>query len=149
MMQRSKEVTTEAVAIVPNWELLVYTPGVFVRVASKRLAGYGTWKSVRKMEDGQSGDGAQGEKALRLNGVAPVFLVSVASTGVRFTVSLLFAALARESASVASKGFTDVDCWQEGNWRGWVGADGVRRTARREGMKAGARKISAGSTKPL
>jgi hypothetical protein len=51
MKQRSKEVTTEAVAIVPNWELLVYTPGVFVRVASKGLAGYGTWKTVRRMEN--------------------------------------------------------------------------------------------------
>jgi hypothetical protein len=30
----------------PEWELLVYTPAVFVRVASKGLTVYGTWKSV-------------------------------------------------------------------------------------------------------
>jgi len=36
---------------VPAWELLVHTPAVFVRVASKGFAGYGTWKSVRKLED--------------------------------------------------------------------------------------------------
>ena len=35
----------------PERELLVYTPAVFVRVASKGLTGYGTWKSVRRMED--------------------------------------------------------------------------------------------------
>jgi len=27
-------------------------PGVFVRVASKGLTGYGTWKCVRRMEEG-------------------------------------------------------------------------------------------------
>jgi hypothetical protein len=47
MKQRSNEVKTEAVAIVPNWELLVHTPAVFVRVANKGVAGYGTWKSIR------------------------------------------------------------------------------------------------------
>jgi hypothetical protein len=36
--------------VVPEWELLVYTPAVFVRVASKGLTRYGTWKKVRKME---------------------------------------------------------------------------------------------------
>ena len=35
----------------PAWKLLLHTPAVFVRVASKGFAGYGTWKSVRKMED--------------------------------------------------------------------------------------------------
>jgi hypothetical protein len=35
----------------PKWELLVHTPAVFVRVASKGLTGYGTWKCIRKMED--------------------------------------------------------------------------------------------------
>ena len=35
----------------PERELLVYTPAVFVRVASKGLTGYGTWKGVRRMED--------------------------------------------------------------------------------------------------
>jgi hypothetical protein len=27
----------------------VYTPAVFVRVANKGVAGYGTWKKIRKM----------------------------------------------------------------------------------------------------
>jgi hypothetical protein len=35
----------------PKWEEYPYTPGVFVRVANKGVAGYGTWKKVRKMED--------------------------------------------------------------------------------------------------
>jgi hypothetical protein len=34
----------------PEWELLVRTPAFFVRVANTGLAGYGTWKSVRRME---------------------------------------------------------------------------------------------------
>src|SRR5690349_23445818 len=33
---------------VPRWELLVHTPAVFVRVASKGVAGYGRWKNIRK-----------------------------------------------------------------------------------------------------
>src|SRR5713226_9695238 len=41
---------------VPEWELLVHTPGVFVRVANKEVAGYGTWKSVRKMEGWDSSE---------------------------------------------------------------------------------------------
>jgi len=36
---------------VPLWELLVHTPAVFVRVANKGVAGYGTWKKIRNMED--------------------------------------------------------------------------------------------------
>jgi hypothetical protein len=36
---------------VPIWELLVYTPAIFVRVANKGVARYGTWKKVRKMGD--------------------------------------------------------------------------------------------------
>src|SRR5207245_10699136 len=28
---------------VPEWELLLHTPAVFVRVANNRLTGYGTW----------------------------------------------------------------------------------------------------------
>jgi hypothetical protein len=36
---------------IPEWELLVHTPAVFVRVANKGVAGYGTWKKIRKMED--------------------------------------------------------------------------------------------------
>ena len=35
---------------VPEWELLVHTPAVFVRVANKGVAAYGTWKKIRKME---------------------------------------------------------------------------------------------------
>jgi hypothetical protein len=68
------------------------------------------------------------------------FFVSVASTGFRFPVSLLFAALARRTVSVASKGFTDVGCWQEGNWMRADDFEGVRRTARGEGMWAGHQK---------
>jgi hypothetical protein len=34
----------------PKWEEYPHTPGVFVRVANKGVAGYGTWKSIRKME---------------------------------------------------------------------------------------------------
>jgi len=30
------------------------TPAVFVRVANKGVAGYGTWKCVRRMEDGSA-----------------------------------------------------------------------------------------------
>jgi hypothetical protein len=75
-----------------------------------------------------------------VRGPAPWFLVSVASTGLRFGVSRLFAALARRAVSVASKGFTETDCWLEGNC---VRADDfgeVRGTARCEGMKREARK---------
>jgi hypothetical protein len=36
---------------VPFWELLVHTPAVFARVANKGVAGYGTWKKIRKMGD--------------------------------------------------------------------------------------------------
>jgi len=39
---------------VPEWELFVYTPAVFVRVANKGVAGYGTWKKIRKMKDEES-----------------------------------------------------------------------------------------------
>jgi hypothetical protein len=36
---------------VPVWDLLVHTPAVFVSVANKGVAGYGTWKKIWKMED--------------------------------------------------------------------------------------------------
>jgi hypothetical protein len=49
---------------VPFWELLVHTPAVFVRVASKGLTGYGTWKKIRKMGD-KGNDG--GKRARELN----------------------------------------------------------------------------------
>jgi hypothetical protein len=45
----------------PFWELLVHTPAVFVRVANKGVAGYGTWKKIRKMGDKES-RGSQGSK---------------------------------------------------------------------------------------
>jgi hypothetical protein len=35
---------------VPQWEELVHTPAVFVRVANKRLAAYGKWKSAQGNE---------------------------------------------------------------------------------------------------
>src|SRR5260370_439121 len=35
--------------LVPEWELLVHTPAVFVRAANTGLTGYGTWKRVRRM----------------------------------------------------------------------------------------------------
>jgi hypothetical protein len=37
---------------VPFWEFRAPTPAVFVRVANKGVAGYGTWKKIRKMGDG-------------------------------------------------------------------------------------------------
>jgi hypothetical protein len=37
--------------LVPERELLVHTPAVFVRVANKGVTGYGTWKKVRKIGD--------------------------------------------------------------------------------------------------
>jgi hypothetical protein len=48
-------------------------------------------------------------------GPAPLFFVSVASKGVRSAVSLLFATLAREPISIASKGFIGAWYWREGN----------------------------------
>jgi hypothetical protein len=44
--------------------LLVHTPAVFVRVANKEVTGYGTWKSVRKMEDRPFGNAAERGKSL-------------------------------------------------------------------------------------
>jgi hypothetical protein len=82
---------------VPEWEEYPHTPGVFVRVANKGLARYGTWKSVRKMGDG-------GEQWVRGGHHPSVFFVSVASEGFSRDVSLLFATLAGGSISVASKG---------------------------------------------
>ena len=67
----------------------------------------------------------------------PRFFVSVASTRLAVGVSRLFAAVARESASVASKGFIEADCGQEGNWVRADDFEGVGRTALGEGMWAG------------
>jgi hypothetical protein len=47
----------------PEWELLVHTPAVFVRVARKGLTGYGTWKKIRKMGDKGSKGGRGGKGA--------------------------------------------------------------------------------------
>ena len=47
----SGEFRSVALGVNPEWELLVYTPPVFVRVASTGLTGYGTWKCVQRMED--------------------------------------------------------------------------------------------------
>jgi hypothetical protein len=55
----------------------------------------------------------------------PLFFVSVASKGVNFEVSLLFAALTGGFISVAAKGLTGARCWQEGNWLGWEDFGGV------------------------
>src|SRR5216684_1220678 len=51
ILQKCGEVASEE-RRVPEWELLVYTPAVFVRVANKGVAAYGTWKSVRRMGGG-------------------------------------------------------------------------------------------------
>jgi len=48
----------------PKWNCWVYTPAVFVRVANKEVTGYGTWKSVRKMEDGPFGNACGERKSL-------------------------------------------------------------------------------------
>ena len=55
---------------------------------------------------------------------SPRFFVSVASKGVRFSVSLLFATLARWSISVADKGLRGARCWREGNGLGWHAFEG-------------------------
>jgi len=55
----------------------------------------------------------------------PVFFVSVASKGVSFAVSLLFATLAERSISVAAKGLAGARCWRESNGRGWEEFEGV------------------------
>jgi hypothetical protein len=86
---------------VPEWEEYPHTPGVFVRVANKGLAGYGTWKSIRKMGDRLSSP--SGRKSVR-TAPPPVFFVSVASKGFSRIVSLLFATLAGVFISVAAKG---------------------------------------------
>jgi hypothetical protein len=43
----------------------------------------------------------------------PLFFVSVAFKGVRFSVNLLSATVAGGSVGVAAKGFTGAVCWQE------------------------------------
>ncbi len=83
-------------------------PAVFVRVANKGVTGYGTWKSVRRMGRSRSERPNVGRleerEGISLEGCTPLFLVSVASKGVRPAVSLLFATLAGRCISVAAKG---------------------------------------------
>src|SRR5713226_5943 len=110
---------------VPKWEEYPHTPAVFVRVANTGLAGYGTWKSVRRMGDGTGTRGNVGEgrgerKGFWFEGCGPLFFVSVAAKGLSPAVSLLFATLAGKSISVAAKGVRGALCWREGdgepNW---------------------------------
>ena len=70
------------------------------------------------------------------NTPTPLFLVSVASKGFSRRVSLLFAILAERCITVAAKGLIGADCWRESNWVRWEDLEGVRRTARREAIKA-------------
>jgi hypothetical protein len=58
----------------------------------------------------------------------PMFFVSVASKGVRFGVSRLFATLVGKSICVACKGLTWEDCWRESNVMRWRHRGGVRST---------------------
>jgi hypothetical protein len=127
---------------VPEWELFGIHPAVFVKVASKGVTGYVTWKSGRTVENtrgkivGVSGrpEVTSGMQRTHLSvgtarksgrGAHPLFFVSVASKGVRFSVSLLFATLARRSISVAAKGLTGADCWRKSNGLGWEDLGGV------------------------
>ena len=65
---------------VPRWELLVYTPGVFVRVANAGVTGYGRWKSIRRMEGGRGRTGSRREKkTFVLNETTPAVFASLAS----------------------------------------------------------------------
>jgi hypothetical protein len=64
---------------------LVHTPAVFVRVANKGVAGYGTWKKIRKMGDkggkgsrrskGDKGRGAEKTDSVGLTELASVELL--------------------------------------------------------------------------
>jgi hypothetical protein len=67
------------------------------------------------------------ERAREANGgtPSPRFFVSVASKGVIFSVSLLFATLARGSIGVAAKGLKGARRWREGNALGWGDLGGV------------------------
>jgi hypothetical protein len=49
----------------------------------------------------------------------PLFFVSVASKGVGFAASLLFATLAGRFIRVAAKGLMGTRCWRESNGLGW------------------------------
>ena len=133
----------------PEWELLVHIPAVFVRVANNGLTEYGTWKCKRKMGDGSGTRGnvreVRGEgRAFGLKDVPPVFFVSVASKAFSDVANLLFAILTREAISVAAKGLTRMKCWQKVTVLGWEDFEGVRRTTWRGRMVSGARSLPAG-----
>src|SRR5713226_633488 len=53
---KERRVTSDECGV-PEWELLVHTPAVFVRVANKGVGVYGTWKCVWRMEDGSATEG--------------------------------------------------------------------------------------------
>ena len=78
-----------------------------------------------------------------------MFFVSVASTGFNLGVSLLFAALTRETISVAAKGLTREMCRRESNWVGLEAFEGVSRTARRASMAGRAPKMGVDLTNSL
>ena len=75
----------------------------------------------------------EAEDGVPLGAPTPLFFVSVACKGVSSAVSLLFATLAGRFISVAAKGLTGADCWQESNWVGFEDFEGVRRTTWRAG----------------
>ena len=59
--------------LAPEWELLAHTPAVFVRVGNKEVAGFRTWKSVRKTGDKESGaEGMSSERLTRHTNVGPL-----------------------------------------------------------------------------
>jgi hypothetical protein len=60
---------------------------------------------------------------------SPLFFVSVASKGLRFSASLLESTLMGIFVSVASKEVTGADCLQKSNWPGPDDFEGVKRTA--------------------
>jgi hypothetical protein len=66
---------------VPEWEEYPHTPGVFVRVANKRLAGYGTWKSVRRMGGRDRRIGRAMSSRLEILGTHPAVFVRVGNKG--------------------------------------------------------------------
>jgi hypothetical protein len=63
-MEKRKHVETSPPPQVPKREEYPPTPAVFVRVANKGDAGYGTWKRIRKMGD-KGNDG--GKRVRQLN----------------------------------------------------------------------------------
>ena len=130
-------------------------PAVFVTMASKGLTEYVTWKSAQGDEKkgpkkcacglvARPGTNREiGAPELRVPAPSPVFFVSVASKGVSFGVSLLFAILAEGFTCVASKGVMGADCWRESNGLGWRDLGEVRRTTWRAPIGGMARRDRA------